>query len=129
LCKRYGHKEKGTNLIKNTTACTRENVDEILIDNAKNDIDTKQHTLVKQAQLFSLLGSEVRLKIVYLILKHEKLCVCDLSDILEMKQSPISQHLRKLKDADILVNHREGLLINYSVPSQMKSKIQSLIEI
>jgi len=116
-------------LIKNTTACTRENVDEILIDNAKNDIDTNQHTLVKQAQLFSLLGSEVRLKIVYLILKHEKLCVCDLSDILEMKQSPISQHLRKLKDADILVNHREGLLINYSVPSQMKSKIQSLIEI
>jgi len=116
-------------MIKSTTACTRENVDEVLIDNAKKDIDTKQHTLETQAQIFSLLGSEVRLKIVYLILKHEQLCVCDLSDILQMKQSPISQHLRKLKDAGILVNHREGLLINYSVPSQMKSKIQSLIEI
>jgi len=116
-------------LIKNTTACTRENVDEVLIDNAKEDIKTKQQTLETQAQIFSLLGSEVRLKIVYLILKHEKLCVCDLSDILEMKQSPISQHLRKLKDAGILENQREGLLINYFVPNLMKSKIKSLIEI
>ena len=115
--------------MKNTTTCTRENVDETLLIKAKEDIETNHESLETQAQLFSLLGSVVRLKIVYLILKHEKLCVCDLSDILEMKQSPISQHLLKLKDAGILVNQREGLLINYSVPSNMESKIQPLINI
>jgi len=114
--------------MKNTTICTRENVDELLIQSAKEDILKNQRTFEKQAQVFSLLGSEVRLKIVSLILKHEKLCVCDLSDILEMNQSPISQHLRKLKDADILVNQREGLLISYSVSESMKKKIQSLID-
>ena len=115
--------------MKNTTTCTRENVDETLLIKAKEDIETNKQSLENQAQIFSLLGSVVRLKIVYLILQHEKLCVCDLSDILEMKQSPISQHLRKLKDAGILVNQREGLVINYSVPTQMKSKIQSLLHI
>ena len=116
-------------MMKNTTTCTRENINEVLLNNAKEDIEINQQSLENQAQVFSLLGSVVRLKIVYLILKHEKLCVCDLSDILDMKQSPISQHLRKLKDAGILVSQREGLLINYFIPTQMKTKIQSLIDI
>ena len=115
--------------MKNSTTCSRTNVDEALINNSKRDILSNKETLDNQAKIFSLLGSEVRLKIVYLILKHEKMCVCDLSDVLEMKQSPISQHLRKLKDAGVLENKREGLTIFYSIPSSMKSTIESLIKL
>ncbi|PHR71080.1 MAG: transcriptional regulator [Arcobacter sp.] len=114
--------------MKNDTTCYRVNVDKELLDNAKEDISSNKETLDNQAKLFSLLGSDVRLKIVYLILKHEKMCVCDLSDVLEMKQSPISQHLRKLKDGGILQNNREGLIIFYSIPSSLKSNIESLIK-
>ena len=74
---------------------------------------------------FSLLGSEVRLKIIYILLKYEKLCVCDISEILQMNQSPVSQHLRKLKDADILISKREGVLINYYVNSSYKTELAS----
>jgi len=115
--------------MKNTTVCTRENVDDELLTKAKEDILENLVSLKTQARIFSLLGSEVRLKIVYLILKHEKLCVCDLSDILHMKQSPISQHLRKLKDAGILVNQRDGLVIHYFIPHNMIGNIQSLMDI
>jgi len=114
--------------MKSTNDCIRENVNDKLIKIAKDDILSNKETLENQAQIFSLLGSEVRLKIVHLILKHEKLCVCDLSDILDMNQSPISQHLRKLKDAGVLVNQREGLVIHYFIPHKMISKIKALIE-
>ena len=113
--------------MKDTTTCLRTNVDEALINSAKEDVLSNSETLESKAKLFSLLGSDVRLKIVYLLLKYEKMCVCDLSDVLEMKQSPISQHLRKLKDAGVLENRREGLVIFYSVPSSMRPIIKSLI--
>lgn len=82
----------------------------------------------KKEKLFSLLGSEVRLKIVYLLLKYERLCVCDISDIFGMKQSPVSQHLRKLKDAQILFSKREGLLINYYISPEYMKKLSSFFE-
>ena len=41
------------------------------------------------------------LKILYLLQEEGQLCPCDLSDILGMNTSPISQHLRKLKDSKI----------------------------
>ncbi|HIE36504.1 MAG TPA: ArsR family transcriptional regulator, partial [Candidatus Omnitrophica bacterium] len=40
-------------------------------------------------------SKDFAIKIVRLFLCYEKMCVCDLADVLEMKQSPISQHLRK----------------------------------
>lgn len=111
----------------NNTTCLRITVDKEKIDYEKQQLILKQDMFSKKEKLFSLLGSEVRLKIIYLLLKYEKLCVCDISDILEMKQSPISQHLRKLKDAQILFSKREGLLINYYISSEYKENLTSYL--
>ena len=46
----------------------------------------------------SSVGNSVRLKILYLLFEEKRLCVCDLSDILGMNISAISQHLRKIKE-------------------------------
>ena len=53
--------------------------------------------------------------ILYLLFKEGELCVCDLSDILEMKISAISQHLRKLKDRNIIQPKRNAQTIFYSL--------------
>ncbi len=95
----------------------------------KQIIHTNKKYLEENSKIFSLLGNEVRLKIVFLIMKNEKLCVCDISDILQMKQSPISQHLRKLKDAGVLENYRDGLTIFYFIPGHMIKKLESIIEV
>ena len=68
--------------------------------------------------ILNLAGNEVRLKILYLINKEEQLCVCDLSDILSMKVSAISQHLRKLKDRNIIRPEREAQTIFYSLTEE-----------
>jgi len=114
--------------LKNDTTCLRITVDKDKIDYEKQQLILKQDMLSEKEKLFSLLGSEVRLKIVYLLLKYERLCVCDISDILCMKQSPVSQHLRKLKDAGILFSKREGLMINYYISSQYIKKLSSFLD-
>jgi len=112
--------------LKNDTTCLRISVDKDKIQREKNQLISKQAMFSKKEKFFSLLGSEVRLKIIYLLLNNEKLCVCDISDMLEMNQSPVSQHLRKLKDAQILISKREGLMINYYISSEYKEDLLSL---
>jgi len=115
--------------MNNSSKCSRDEIDASLVKDATKEIKLNKKELDNQAKVFSLLGNEVRLKIIYLIMKYEKLCVCDLSDILGMNQSPISQHLRKLKDAGILENRREGLTVFYSIPNLMKDKLQLLLQV
>ncbi|HIP37152.1 MAG TPA: ArsR family transcriptional regulator [Crocinitomix sp.] len=68
----------------------------------------------------SLVGNKVRLKILFLLFKEKKLCVCDLSDILKMKISAISQHLRKLKDRNLIVPNRKSQTVYYSLTKEYK---------
>jgi len=67
------------------------------------------------ANSLSLAGNAVRLKILFLLQEEGQLCVCDISDILEMNISAISQHLRKLKDGKIITFKKTGQTIFYSM--------------
>ncbi|MCA9734118.1 MAG: winged helix-turn-helix transcriptional regulator [Deferribacteres bacterium] len=60
-------------------------------------------------------GNEQRLKILYLLHAHHELCVCDLAEILELTDSAISQHLRKLRDRNLVKTRRQGQTIFYSL--------------
>lgn len=109
--------------------CIRTITDEHLLKNARKNIKSNQKIFDTQSKIFSLLGNEVRLKIIHLLLRYEKLCVCDFTDIMGVNQSPISQHLRKLKDAQILENKRDGLTIFYFISKKMKGKLQLILEV
>ena len=107
--------------------CCRVEIDDSLIESAKSDLKSIDAQLNSKANIFSLLGNEVRLRIVYLFLRYERMCVCDLSDVLQMNQSPISQHLRKLKDGGILDKKREGMTIYYFIKEDVKPQIETII--
>ncbi len=113
--------------MNNLISCCRVEIDDNLIKNAKVLLKTDEKVISERAELFALLGNEVRLKIVRLFLSYEKMCVCDLADVLEMKQSPISQHLRKLKDGKILVNKRKGMTIFYSLSPDRLEQLTKII--
>lgn len=104
--------------------CTRIEVDEKLIKDAMDLLDNEDIYLKRKARFFLLLGNEVRLKIVRLLSVFRRMCVCDLSDVLGMKQSSISQHLRKLKDGGILVSKREGMTIFYMINPSVMDEIK-----
>jgi ArsR family transcriptional regulator, lead/cadmium/zinc/bismuth-responsive transcriptional repressor len=74
-----------------------------------NHIDESAEYL---ANSLNLAGNAVRLKILFLLQEEGMLCPCDLSDILGMNISAISQHLRKLKDHHLKKNRANNLLFN-----------------
>lgn len=108
--------------------CTRIEVDEKLIKDAIDLLDNEDIHLKRQARFFSLFGNEVRLKIVRLLSVFRRMCVCDLSDVLGMKQSPVSQHLRKLKDGGILISKREGMTIFYMINPSAMDEVKKFIK-
>lgn len=114
--------------MRDTNSCCRVSVDDNLIEDAKVCMQRCEAELLVQAQVFSLLGNDVRLKIVRIFLEFERMCVCDLADILGMNQSPISQHLRKLKDGGLLLNKREGMTIFYFIHPKQKQRLEYLVK-
>jgi len=75
-----------------------------------------------------LAGNNVRLKILYLLYKEKQLCVCDLSDILNMTVSAVSQHLRKLKDRKLIETKRHAQTIYYSVTKEYEKLLKPFIK-
>ena len=50
----------------------------------------------KEAQLFKSLADETRLKMLWLLMARDELCVCDIMGVLGITQSKASRHLRYL---------------------------------
>ena len=100
--------------MKNNT-CIREDANIVQINHCKNTILTLDDSFELLSSALNLAGNKVRLQILYFLSKEEKLCVCDLSDILSMQISAISQHLRKLKDRGIIKPTRNKQTIFYSL--------------
>ncbi|MFW6035188.1 MAG: ArsR/SmtB family transcription factor [Halothermotrichaceae bacterium] len=66
------------------------------------------------AELFKTIGDPTRIKILY-ALKERELCVCDLSELLEMSASAISHQLRVLRNKKLVKFRKEGRSVYYSL--------------
>lgn len=68
----------------------------------------------KAAVVLKLLGDKTRLTMVKILDSHD-CCVCEFVEIFKTSQPAISQHLRKLKDLEIVKETRRGQWIIYSL--------------
>jgi DNA-binding transcriptional ArsR family regulator len=98
--------------------CRRIFADHEQINNCKGKLKTAQKSFYQLSNILALSGNEVRLKIVYLLEEEKELCPCDLADILGMSVPAVSQHLRKLKDGNIVETRKEGQTIYYSLTQE-----------
>jgi DNA-binding transcriptional ArsR family regulator len=112
--------------MKNEQTCIRIFADKVQIDNCKKIIQKNEKAFSQLSALLALAGNDVRLKILYLLLEEKALCPCDLADILGMSIPAISQHLRKLKDGNMIEGRREGQTIFYSLKDDQTELIQML---
>ncbi len=67
----------------------------------------------KEAQLFKSLADETRLRIIWLLMAKEELCVCDIIGVLGITQSKASRHLRYLYHLGWVTDRRAGVWMNY----------------
>lgn len=79
------------------------------------------------SRIFKALSDETRLTILGLVFRHGHLCVCEVEQILGITQSKASRHLRYLRDAGLLEDEREGLLVNYRLPGRPGSEVAAVL--
>jgi len=110
-------------------SCIRQQADIEQINHCKKTVSELNESFDYLANGLSLVGNNVRLKILYLLFEEKRLCVCDLSDILEMNISAISQHLRKMKDRNLLETERDAQTIFYSLTPEYSTLLNPFFEI
>ena len=118
-----------TKMRMNNNICIRVLADINQIKECRQKVKSVDSSLIFLANAFSLVGNEVRIKILYLLQEEGQLCPCDLSDILGMGVSPISQHLRKLKDSRIITSKKTGQTIFYSISPQYTEILKPIFKL
>jgi len=109
--------------------CIRILADIEQIKNCREKLKENSQSFVHLSKILSLTGNEVRLKILFLLEEEGVLCPCDLSDILGMSIPAVSQHLRKLKDGNIIQSRKEGQTIFYSLKPEHLKILRSFFKI
>tara|TARA_R110001592_G_scaffold230525_2_gene487465 strand:- start:1849 stop:2223 length:375 start_codon:yes stop_codon:yes gene_type:complete len=110
-------------------SCIRQQADIEQINRCKDTVSELNESFDYLANGLSLVGNSVRLKILYLLFEEKRLCVCDLSDILGMNISAISQHLRKMKDRNLLETERDAQTIFYSLTTEYEKILNPFFDI
>lgn len=64
--------------------------------------------------LFGSMADITRLKILFCLL-HKELCVCDISDLIEMSHSSVSHQLKFLRQCGLVKYEKKGKHVFYSL--------------
>ena len=75
----------------------------------------------KTSRIFKILSVNTRVRMLD-ILKHRFLCVDALARELGITPAAVSQHLRILRDADIVIAEKRGYYVHYRINEKTLSK-------
>jgi DNA-binding transcriptional ArsR family regulator len=78
------------------------------------------------AYVCKILSVDTRIRILQL-LKNHALCVGALSARLDVTQGAVSQHLRILRDADLVVAEKRGYFVHYRLNDKKLDKWKDVI--
>lgn len=115
--------------MKTKENCIRDCANVNLINRGINKLEEISNDIFRTSQILNLAGNETRLKILYLVKTESKVCVCDLSDILGISISAISQQLRKLKDSYLLRSEKVGQTIYYHINTEAADIIEHIFRL
>ncbi len=66
-------------------------------------------TLIK---IFKALSDPNRIRIIKM-LQTRSLCVCEIREVLSLANSTVSKHLTLLRDAELILDYKDGKWVNY----------------
>ena len=75
---------------------------------------------------FQAVAEETRFRLVQLLADGER-CVCELQDELDAAQSRLSFHLKKLKDAGVVSDRRDGRWVYYSLVPEALEEMRAFL--
>jgi len=78
--------------------------------------------------IIKLLSDQNRFNIFMKLLEYDELCVCEIEDLLGIKQANTSKHLKKFKDLNIITSRRMKNMIKYSIKEEFLNDNETLIQ-
>ena len=75
------------------------------------------------AQVFEVLASETRLRLLHALVLLGDPCMSDLTEAVDMKPQAVSNQLRRLVDLGILSTRRHGTHIHYRIVDSCVTKL------
>lgn len=80
-----------------------------------------------KVKFFKALSDSNRLRILKM-LQTKPLCVCEITNVLELATSTVSQHLKLLKESGFIIEEKEGKWVNYYInPRPADSRVTSIL--
>lgn len=118
-----------TRKLKQVETCSCSVIHEDVVSSVRGKM-LEEETVYELADLFKIFGDSTRIKILW-ALDEAEMCVCDISNLLNMTQSAISHQLRVLKQANLVKNRKEGKVVYYSLKDEHVKQIfnQGLIHV
>jgi ArsR family transcriptional regulator len=86
---------------------------------------SKQSLFEKYEQQFKALADQKRLQIMNILTEKGSVCVCDMTEFIDMPQSKLSYHLKILLDAKIIQKRTEGTWSYYSLNQEQVNHLLS----
>ena len=81
----------------------------------------------EKTKLFKSLSDPNRLRILKM-LQIKPLCVCEITDVLQLATSTVSKHLSILKGTGFIIEDKDGKWVNYMInPHPVDPRISSII--
>jgi ArsR family transcriptional regulator len=81
----------------------------------------------EKTKLFKSLSDSNRLRILKM-LQVKPLCVCEITDVLQLATSTVSKHLSILKETGFIIEEKDGKWVNYLInPRPSDARISSIL--
>jgi len=88
----------------------------MLVENVHSALPQAEE-MQRVGELFKVLGDGTRIRILFVLLASE-MCVCDLSETLQMTVSAVSHQLRILRQAHLVRYRKVGKTVFYALADQ-----------
>jgi ArsR family transcriptional regulator len=77
--------------------------------------------------LLKSLSDQTRLRSLMLLMQEGELCVCELTNALDLIQPKMSRHLASLRDMQVVIDRRAGQWIYYSINPKLPGWAKELL--
>ncbi len=75
--------------------------------------------MIQPVPFFKCLSDQTRLRCVALLQRRGELCVCELTQALQISQPKISRHLALLRSSGLLLDRRQGAWVYYRIHPEL----------
>jgi len=96
-----------------------------LTDRVKRNylMEIGEEELGRILNILSVITDKTRMKILFLLMENENMCICELSSLLGITRSAVSQHLSILKEMSLLSSRKDGKFVYYSIKNKNIRKL------